>query len=85
MRSSELVIEVNEIRRKQTVSTRLFTQQKVVATANMSDAVKKASLIFVAVPSSSFREVVKQIVVFAPDDAMLIEIFERIMTRQFLS
>jgi len=38
----------------------------------MADAVTKSSLIFVAVPSSSFREVVKQIVVFAPDEVMLI-------------
>tara|TARA_B100000131_G_scaffold283635_1_gene291683 strand:+ start:205 stop:1236 length:1032 start_codon:yes stop_codon:yes gene_type:complete len=72
MRSSELVSEVNEIQENKQYLPGYSLSKKVVATANMSDAVKKASLIFVAVPSSSFREVVKQIVVFAPDDAMLI-------------
>ena len=38
----------------------------------MADAVTKSNVIFVAVPSSSFREVVKQIAVFAPEEVMLI-------------
>ena len=72
MRSSELVDEVNEYHENKQYLPGYSLNKKVVATESMADAVTKSSLIFVAVPSSSFREVVKQIVVFASEDAMLI-------------
>ena len=72
MRSSDLVNEVNECHENKQYLPGYALSKRVVATESMADAVTKSSLIFVAVPSSSFREVVKQIVVFAPDDVMLI-------------
>ena len=72
MRSSDLVNEVNECHENKQYLPGYALSRRVVATESMADAVTKSSLIFVAVPSSSFREVVKQIVVFAPDDVMLI-------------
>ena len=72
MRSSDLVNEVNECHENSQYLPGYALSRRVVATESMADAVTKSSLIFVAVPSSSFREVVKQIVVFAPDDVMLI-------------
>ena len=72
MRSSDLVNEVNECHENSQYLPGYALSRRVVATESMADAVTKSSLIFVAVPSSSFREVVKQIVVFAPDEVMLI-------------
>jgi len=72
MRSSDLVNEVNECHENKQYLPGYALSRRVVATESMADAVTKSSLIFVAVPSSSFREVVKQIVVFAPDEVMLI-------------
>jgi glycerol-3-phosphate dehydrogenase (NAD(P)+) len=72
MRSSDLVNEVNEYHENKQYLPGYALSRRVVATESMADAVTKSSLIFVAVPSSSFREVVKQIVVFAPDEVMLI-------------
>ena len=72
MRSSDLVNEVNECHENKQYIPGYALSRRVVATESMADAVTKSSLIFVAVPSSSFREVVKQIVVFAPDEVMLI-------------
>jgi len=72
MRSSDLVNEVNECHENKQYLPGYALSKRVVATESMADAVTKSSLIFVAVPSSSFREVVKQIVVFAPDEVMLI-------------
>lgn len=72
MRSSDLVNEVNECHENRQYLPGYALSRRVVATESMADAVTKSSLIFVAVPSSSFREVVKQIVVFAPDEVMLI-------------
>ena len=72
MRSSDLVNQVNEYHENKQYLPGYTLSKRVVATESMADAVTKSSLIFVAVPSSSFREVVKQIVVFAPDEVMLI-------------
>ena len=72
MRSSDLVNEVNECHENKQYLPGYALSRRVVATESMADAVTKSSLIFVAVPSSSFREVVKQIAVFAPDEVMLI-------------
>ena len=72
MRSSDLVNEVNECHENKQYLPGYALSKRVVATESMADAVTRSSLIFVAVPSSSFREVVKQIVVFAPDEVMLI-------------
>ncbi|NKB31860.1 MAG: NAD(P)H-dependent glycerol-3-phosphate dehydrogenase [Pseudomonadales bacterium] len=72
MRSSELVEQVNRDHENAQYLPGYELNEKVVATESMENAVTSASVIFVAVPSSSFREVVKQIVNFSPTDAMLI-------------
>ena len=72
MRSSDLVHEVNQYHENKQYLPGYSLNKRVVATESMADAVTKSSVIFVAVPSSSFREVVKQIAVFAPEEVMLI-------------
>ena len=72
MRSSDLVNEVNQCHENKQYLPGYSLNKRVVATESMADAVTKSSVIFVAVPSSSFREVVKQIAVFAPEEVMLI-------------
>ena len=72
MRSSDLVNEVNQYHENKQYLPGYSLNKRVVATESMADAVTKSSVIFVAVPSSSFREVVKQIAVFAPEEVMLI-------------
>ena len=49
----------------------------------MASAVTSSRLIFVAVPSSSFREVVKQVVQFAPADAMYVSTTKGIESGSF--
>ena len=83
MRSSDLVNEVNECHENKQYLPGYALSKRVVATESMADAVTKSSLIFVAVPSSSFREVVKQIVVFAPDEVMLISTTKGIESNSF--
>ena len=72
MRSSDLVNEVNQYHENKQYLPGYSLSKRVVATESMADAVTKSNVIFVAVPSSSFREVVKQIAVFAPEEVMLI-------------
>ena len=72
MRSDDLVDEVNQKHENSQYLPGYELSEKVVATKDMETAIASASVIFVAVPSSSFREVVKQIVQFASKEAMLI-------------
>ena len=72
MRSGELVNQVNQLHENKQYLPGYALSKQVVATESMAEAVTGANLIFVAVPSSSFREVVKQVVSFAPTDSMLI-------------
>ena len=72
MRSDELVDELNSRHENIHYLPGYIISERVVATENMKEAVADASIIFVAVPSSSFREVVQQVVVHAPADSMLI-------------
>ena len=46
--------------------------RKVVASADMQAAVADSDIIFVAVPSSSFRQVVQSVAAHAPESAMLV-------------
>ena len=72
MRSDELVDELNSRHENIHYLPGYIISERVVATENMKEAVADASIIFVAVPSSSFREVVRQVVVHAPAESMLI-------------
>lgn len=57
--------------------------ERVVATSDMAAAVKDSSLIFVAVPSSSFRQVVRDMVPHIPEDAVLISTTKGIESGSF--
>lgn len=72
MRSDELVDQVNQTHENTQYLPGYALSEKVVATEDMETAVTSASIIFVAVPSTSFREVVNQIMQFASSEAMLI-------------
>lgn len=72
MRSDELVDQVNLKHENSQYLPGYELSERVIATENMKTAVKFASLIFVAVPSNSFREVVRQVVEFAPQNAILV-------------
>lgn len=72
VRSDDLVDEVNHKHENSQYLPGYELSERVVATKDMAAAVISSNVIFVAVPSSSFREVVKQIVQFAPKGAMLI-------------
>ena len=56
----------------------------VTATEDMAQAVQEAGIIFVAVPSASFRSVVKKMRGFAPPDAILISTTKGIEAGSFL-
>lgn len=72
MRSDELVDQVNQNHENAQYLPGYELSERVVATEDMEAAVTSAAVIFVAVPSNSFREVVQQVVKFAPDDAILV-------------
>lgn len=72
MRSDELVEQVNQTHENAQYLPGYELSEKVVATEDMEMAVTSASIIFVAVPSTSFREVVNQIMMFASNEAILI-------------
>ncbi|MGI9250781.1 MAG: NAD(P)H-dependent glycerol-3-phosphate dehydrogenase [Pseudohongiellaceae bacterium] len=56
----------------------------VVATGDMREAVTDATLVFVAVPSDSFRSVVKQMLEHAPKTALLVSTTKGIEADSFL-
>lgn len=72
MRSDQLVDQVNQNHENTQYLPGYELSERVVATEDMETAVTSAAVIFVAVPSNSFREVVKQVVEFAAADAMLV-------------
>lgn len=72
MRSSDVVQDINEKRENSQYLPGYKINEQVTATEDMSIAVADSDVIFVAVPSSSFREVVKAVVSKAPRNVMLI-------------
>ena len=87
MRSDEQADQVNEHHENAQYLPGYGLSEKVVATEDMESAVAASSVIFVAVPSSSFREVVQQVVKFAPADAIYVSTTKGIEsgTFQFMS
>jgi glycerol-3-phosphate dehydrogenase (NAD(P)+) len=87
MRSDEQVDQVNEYHENAQYLPGYGLSEKVVATENMESAVTASSVIFVAVPSSSFREGVRQVVKFAPAGAIYVSTTKGIEsgTFQFMS
>lgn len=72
MRSEELVEEVNNQHENRQYLPGYLLEHNVVATDDMAAAVADCEVIFVAVPSSSFRAVVQEVVRCAPSNAILI-------------
>ena len=72
MRSSQVVDDVNRQHENPQYLPGYELNRKVVASADMEAAVAVSDIIFVAVPSSSFRQVVQSVAVHAPAQAMLV-------------
>ncbi len=84
MRSEELVAEVNDRHENSQYLPGYVLAGNVVATHDMKTAVEDSDVIFVAVPSGSFRGVVQEVVKCAPPDAMLISTTKGIEAGSFL-
>ncbi|MCG8413259.1 MAG: NAD(P)H-dependent glycerol-3-phosphate dehydrogenase [Pseudomonadales bacterium] len=72
MRSEELVQEVNEKHENSQYLPGYKLSELVVATHDMEAAVADSDLVFVAVPSGSFRSVVQQLVSCVSSNTMLV-------------
>lgn len=84
MRSKELAQAVNDRHENRQYLPGYQLDEKVVATEDMASAVSGSEVIFVAVPSSSFREVVRSVVEHAPRDAILVSTTKGIEAGTFL-
>ena len=72
MRSARVIDDVNRQHENPQYLPGYELNAKVVASADMEAAVAGSDIIFVAVPSSSFRQVVKSVAAHAPERAMLV-------------
>jgi glycerol-3-phosphate dehydrogenase (NAD(P)+) len=72
MRSDDLVADVNQYHENTQYLPGYALSTAVVATNDMKAAVEHSELIFVAVPSTSFRSVVKQLVQYAAPQVTLV-------------
>ena len=72
MRSSQVVEDVNRQHENPQYLPGYELHQKVVASTDMEAAVAGSDIIFVAVPSSSFRQVVQSVAAHAPERAILV-------------
>ena len=72
MRSESQAQELNRLRENTQYLPDYRLNERIHATSDMVDAVMDSRLIFVAVPSSSFRQVVSNMVPHIPEDAILV-------------
>jgi glycerol-3-phosphate dehydrogenase (NAD(P)+) len=72
MRSKELAAAVNEHHENQAYLPGYALSPRISATHDMREAVAESDVIFVAVPSASFRTVVRSLLQFARPDVLLI-------------
>ena len=84
MRSEEMVNEVNATHENSQYLPGYKLNNRVVATENMGTAVGDSEVIFVAVPSSSFRGVVKNVVLHSPETAILVSTTKGIEVDSFV-
>lgn len=84
MRSEALAGQVNRERENTQYLPGYRLHDRVVATNDMRTAVADAEVIFVAVPSHSFRSVVRDMLQYAPRDAMLISTTKGIEAGTFM-
>lgn len=83
MRDNEQVEMLNAKRENAVYLPGLMLDDKVIATVDLEAAVKGADLVFVAVPSGSFRSVVRQLKCHARADAILISLTKGIEAQTF--
>lgn len=83
MRSKSQAEKLNRTRENSQYLPGYELNERVVATHDMAAAVKDSRLIFVAVPSSSFRQVVRDMVPHIPEDAVLISTTKGIESGSF--
>lgn len=84
MRSDALAAAINEQHVNEAYLPDYPLNERVVATHDMAEAVSGAQLIFVAVPSGSFRAVVTDLISSAAADAMLVSTTKGIESGTFL-
>ncbi|MBT5718473.1 MAG: NAD(P)H-dependent glycerol-3-phosphate dehydrogenase [Gammaproteobacteria bacterium] len=72
MRSESQAQELNRLHENSQYLPDYRLNERIHATSDMAEAVKGSRLIFVAVPSSSFRQVVSDMVPYIPEDAILV-------------
>jgi len=84
MRSKEMVSEVNTAHENSQYLPGYKLNERVVATENMVTAVSSSEIIFVAVPSSSFRDVVKNVVQHSLDEAIFVSATKGIEVDSFV-
>ena len=72
MRNKSQAEQVNRTRENSQYLPDYLLNERIVATSDMAAAVKDSGLIFVAVPSSSFRQVVRDMVPHISEDAVLV-------------
>ena len=84
MRSEEMVSEINTVHENSQYLPGYKLNERVVATENMVTAVGSSEIIFVAVPSSSFRDVVKNVVRHSPEEAIFVSATKGIEVDSFV-
>ena len=84
MRSEEMVSEVNTVHENSQYLPGYKLNERVVATENMVTAVGSSEIIFVAVPSSSFRDVVKNVVRHSLEEAIFVSATKGIEVDSFV-
>lgn len=83
MRDAEQVASLNKLHENVNYLPGYKLHEDVVATDDLEAAVKDVDLIFVAVPSSSFREVVRQMQPLIHEDVILVSLTKGIEAETF--
>jgi glycerol-3-phosphate dehydrogenase (NAD(P)+) len=83
MRNKSQAEQLNLTRENSQYLPDYLLNERIVATSDMAAAVKDSGLIFVAVPSSSFRQVVRGMVPYIPEDAILVSTTKGIESGSF--
>ena len=83
VRSEDLVSEINNDQLNNFYLPGYKLNKSILATSSMADAVSDTGLIFLAVPSSSFRSVAEEVIEFAAPDVPLISTTKGIEERSF--
>ncbi len=84
IRSAEQANEINSSHENSQYLPGYDLNERVVATLDMAEAVRDSGVVFIAVPSVSFREVVKTVVEHALPDAILVSTTKGIEADTFM-